>query len=114
MLRANFDYPFAKFALAEDDRPMLMTELPSAGLDRDALAQGLVRLLVIGDRLLEETAPAVAERGVLPSWSGRLPRNPELLAAHRGEVEAAMPEWDPAPPARRRRSLLARLLGTGR
>ena len=38
MLRANFEYAFVKFALTDDDRPMLMTELPPAGLDRDALA----------------------------------------------------------------------------
>jgi hypothetical protein len=114
MLRANFDYPFAKFALTDDDRPMLMTELPAAGLDRDALGRALVRLAVVGDRLLDDTAQAVAERGVLPDWRGRQPRNPALLAAYRPDVEAEMPEWEPAPPARRRRSLLARLLGIGR
>jgi len=114
MLRANFDHPFVKFALTDDDRPMLMTELPAAGLDRDALAQALVRLVVVADRLLDETATAVAEHGALPDWSGRERRNTALLAAHQGEVEATMPEWQPMPPARRRRSLLARLLGTGR
>ncbi len=114
MLRANFDYPFVKFALTDDDRPMLMTELPATGLDRDALAQALVRLMLVADRLLDETAVAVAEHGVLPDWSGWAPRNVALLAAHRAEVEATMPEWQPMPPARRRRSLLARLLGTGR
>ncbi|MGZ8480948.1 MAG: hypothetical protein ACXWWO_00655, partial [Candidatus Limnocylindria bacterium] len=40
MLRANFDYPYVKFALTDDDRPMLMTELPSAALDRDELGRG--------------------------------------------------------------------------
>ncbi len=114
MLRANFDYPYVKFALTDDDRPMLMTELPVSGLDRDALAQSLVRLALVADRLLDETAMAVAERGVLPDWSAQEPRNVSLLAAHREEVEATMPEWLPMPPARRRRSLLARLLGTGR
>ena len=38
MLRANYEYAFVKFALTDDDRPMLMTELPAAGLDREALA----------------------------------------------------------------------------
>ena len=114
MLRANFDYPFVKFALTDDDRPMLMTELPTTELDRDALALALVRLVVVADRLLDETVVAVAERGVLPDWFGHEPRNVALLAAHRAEAEATMPEWQPMPPARRRRSLLARLLGTGR
>jgi hypothetical protein len=114
MLRANYEYPFVKFALTDDDRPMLMTELPAAGLDRDALARTLVRLVVVADRLLDETAAAVADRGNLPDWSGRTPRNEALLAAHRDEVEATMPTWEPVPPPPRRRGLLERLLGINR
>ena len=111
MLRANFDYPFVKFAMTDDDRPMLMTELPTAGIDRDELGRGIVRLAVVADRLLEETAAAVADRGILPDWSGREGRNRELMRSYRAEVEAAMPIWEPPPPPRRRRSLLSRLLG---
>ena len=111
MLRANFDYPFVKFAVTDDDRPMLMTELPTAGLSRDELGRGIARLIVVADRLLEETAAAVADRGVLPDWSGRTPRTEPLLAAYRSQVEAAMPAWEPPPPRRPRRGLLARLLG---
>jgi hypothetical protein len=114
MLRANYEYPFVKFALTDDDRPMLMTELPPSGLDRAALGRTLVRLTVVADRLLDETAAAVADRGNLPDWSGRTPRNMELLAAHRAEVEATMPAWQPAPARPRRRSLLERLLGSNR
>ena len=114
MLRANFDYPFVKFALTDDDRPMLMIELRPAGLDRDALAQALVRLTVVGDRLLDETAAAVAERGILPDWAGRTGRNERLLASHRAEVEASMPAWEKPVPQRRRRGLLERLLGLNR
>jgi len=111
MLRANFEYPFVKFAMTDDDRPMLMTELPSAGMDRDELGRGLTRLLVVADRLLEETAPAVADRGVIPDWSGRTRRNAALLERYGPEVESAMPAWEP--PARRapRRGLIARILG---
>jgi hypothetical protein len=111
MLRANFEYPFVKFAVTDDDRPMLMTELPPGSLDRDELGRGLVRLSVVADRLLEETASAVADRGVLPDWTGRIARNPELLAAYRAEVEAAMPAWEPPLPRPPRRSILARILG---
>jgi len=113
MLRANFEYPFVKFALTDDDRPMLVTELPDGAIDRDALGRALVRLSVIADRLLDETAGAVVDRGVLPDWSDRTPRAPQLLAAYRTEIEAEMPPWTPMPPRRRRRGLLARLLGTG-
>ena len=68
MLRANFDYPFVKFAMTEDDRPMLMTELPSAALDRHELGRALARLAIVADRLLEETAGG----GRRPRRSARL------------------------------------------
>jgi hypothetical protein len=114
MLRANFDYAFVKFAITEDDRPMLMTELPGSALDRDELGRGIVRLIVVADRLLDETAAAVADRGVLPDWSDRTARNPALLAAYRAEVEDAMPDWAPPVPRAPSRGFLARLLGPRR
>ena len=111
MLRANFDYPYVKFALTDDDRPMLMTELPTAALDRDELGRGVARLAIVADRLLEETATAIADRGTLPDWSGRAGRNPALLEAYGAEVESAMPAWQPTAPRARRRGWLARVLG---
>lgn len=114
LLRASFEYPFVKFALTDDDRPMLMVELPTSGLDRDALARALVRIIVVADRLVDETAAAIADRGILPDWSGRVGRNQALLAAHRAEVEASMPAWQEEPARRRRLGLLDRLLGINR
>ena len=111
MLRASFDHPFVKFAISDDDRPMMMTELPPTGLSRDDLGRGLVRLTIVADRLLDETATAVADRGQLPDWSGRVGRNPALLATYRAEAEAVMPAWTVPQPRRARRSPLARLLG---
>ena len=114
MLRASFDHPFVKFAMTEDDRPMLMTELPASAVSRDELGRSLTRIVIVADRLLEETAYAAADRGQLPDWSGRQGRNEALLSAYRGEVEATLPEWEPPPPRRVRRGLLARILGTAR
>lgn len=111
MLRANFDYAFVKFAMTDDDRPMLMTELPTAALDRDELGRGLARIAIIADRLLEDTAAAVADRAVLPDWSDRTSRNGALLDAYGPEVEAMMPAWEPPQPRARRRGLLSRILG---
>ena len=111
MLHANFDYPFVKFAMTDDDRPMLMTELPPAALDRDELGRGIARLAIVGDRLLEETANAIADRGLLPDWSDRQPRNRALLDAYRAEVTSAMPDWQPPRPRIRRRGLIAMLMG---
>jgi hypothetical protein len=111
MLRTNFDQPMVKFALTDDDRPMLMTELPPAAVSRDDLGRGLVRLATVADRLLEETAVAVADRGELPDWSDRTPRNRALLDAYASDVQAVMPAWAPPPPVRARSSLLSRLFG---
>jgi len=111
MLRANFDYPFVKFAMTDDDRPMLMTELPAAAVDRDELGRGIARLAIVSDRLLEETAAAVADRGVLPDWGGRAARNRPLLERYRAEVSSAMPAWEAPSPRPPRRGLLTRLLG---
>ncbi|MEO5986778.1 MAG: YbjN domain-containing protein [Candidatus Limnocylindria bacterium] len=111
MLRANFEYPFVKFAMTDDDRPMLMTELPASAVDRDELGRGITRLAMAADRLLDETAPAIADRGVLPDWSDRSSRNQTLLDAYGADVASAMPEWEPPMPRQRRRGILARLLG---
>ena len=116
MLRAGFDYPLVKFALTDDDRPMLVTELPPAAVSRDELGRGLARLVIVSDRLLDETRTAIRDRGELPDWSGRESRNPTLLVRYRAEVESAMPAWDeplPLPASRRRRGLGA-LLGRRR
>ena len=110
MLHANFDYPFVKFAISDDDRPMLMTELPAASLGRDELGRGIVRLAIVADRLLEETAHAVADRGMLPDWGDRMARNRPLLDAYRAEVTAAMPAWQPPTPRPPRQNLVSRLL----
>ena len=110
MLRANFEYPFVKFAMTDDDRPMLMTELPTSALGRDELGRGLARLAIVADRLLEETAAAVADRAVLPDWSGRESRTAALLERYGPEVEAVMPAWEAPVPRSRRRGLVARIL----
>ena len=53
LLRWNDETPFVKFALAEDERPVLTAELPAATLDRDAVGLALARLLAVADRLHE-------------------------------------------------------------
>ena len=53
LLRWNDETPFVKFALAEDERPVLTAELPAASLDRDAVGLALARLLAVADRMHE-------------------------------------------------------------
>ena len=116
MLRANYEYPFVKFALTDDDRPMLMTELAPDGLDREALGRTLVRLTIVADRLLEETAAAVADRGGLPDVEpGERRAMSRCWRPIADEVEASMPgSGEAAPPRPRRRGLFERLMGSNR
>jgi hypothetical protein len=48
-LRWNDELPFVKFALSDDDRPVLTTELPVGSLDRDELGRAICRLLAVCD-----------------------------------------------------------------
>lgn len=79
LLRWNDEFPFAKFSLAEDGRPILMAELPVDALDGDALGLALARLLLICDRLLEDSAGWLWIGGRIPDRRDRRGRNPGLF-----------------------------------
>jgi hypothetical protein len=100
LLRWNDEYPFVKFSLAEDERPVLATELPIAALDRDALGLAIARSLAIADQLLEESASWLWIGGRIPDTTGRTSRGAALLARfadHLGEL--VEPEAQPEPVA---------------
>ena len=82
LLRWNDEFPFAKFSLAEDERPILATELPIRVLDRDELGLALARSLAISDRLLEESADWIWIGGAIPDSSGRTSRGEGLIARY--------------------------------
>jgi hypothetical protein len=79
LLRWNDEFPFVKFSLAEDDRPVLATELPLRAVNRDELGVALARSLLIADQLLEESAGWLWIGGRIPDQSGRTSRNANLL-----------------------------------
>jgi Putative bacterial sensory transduction regulator len=79
LLRWNDEYPFVKFSLAEDDRPVLATEIAAGALDRDVLGLAIARSLAIADRLLEESAGWLWIGGRIPDTSGRTSRGAALL-----------------------------------
>lgn len=80
LLRWNDEFPFVKFALAEDGRPTLAAELGVTGLDRDVLGMALVRLLGVSDRLLEESAEWLWLGGKIPAdLASRTRRNVGLV-----------------------------------
>ena len=55
LLRWNDELPFVKFSVTEDDRPVMVAELPVAGLDRDGLGLALARELAVADRNHDES-----------------------------------------------------------
>jgi hypothetical protein len=79
LLRWNDELPFAKFSLAEDERPVLASEIPVRFLERDELGLALARSLAVSDRLLEESASWLWVGGTIPSTAGRTSRGAHLI-----------------------------------
>ena len=86
MLKWNDELPFAKFALSEDERPMLTTELASAAVDTDVLGLTLTRLLAICDLLLDESARWLWPGGRVPKDDARERRNQLLFERYGGQL----------------------------
>jgi hypothetical protein len=82
LLRWNDEFPFVKFSLAEDDRPVLATELPLRTADRDELGLAIARSLLIADQLLEESAGWLWIGGRIPDQSQRVSRGADLIARY--------------------------------
>ena len=88
LLRWNDEFPFAKFSVSEDERPVLAVELPIAEATEDALGVALARILGMADRLLDETAGWLWLGGRIPDQGDRTSRNAVFLDRY----EAALPE----------------------
>lgn len=82
LLRWNDEFPFAKFAVATDERPILTTELPIAIVTRDELGITIARLLAICDQLLEESAGWLWIGGRIPDAGDRVSRQAGLFARY--------------------------------
>ncbi len=54
LLRWNDELPFVKFAVGEDERPLLLAEIPVGAADRDALGTALARQLAVADRFHDQ------------------------------------------------------------
>ena len=91
LLRWNDEFPFAKFSVSEDERPLLAVEVPIAEADEDRLGLALARIVGIADHLLDESKdwiwlgwpdarPERAHaRATRTSWPGTRRELPELL-----------------------------------
>jgi hypothetical protein len=82
LLRWNDEFPFAKFSLAEDERPILAAELAVRTVSRDELGLALARALAISDKLLEESAGWLWIGGKIPDQTGRPSRGAALIARY--------------------------------
>jgi hypothetical protein len=94
LLRWNDEFPFAKFSVAEDERPVLAVELPIEGVDGDALGLAIARILGIADRLLAESTDWLWLGGRMPDQGDRTCANPAFLdryAARLPELLEAAP-----------------------
>jgi hypothetical protein len=101
LLRWNDEFPFAKFSLAEDERPILAAELPIRNLGgnelaHDELGLALARALAISDRLLEESADWLWIGGTIPDTSHRESRGAALIARYADRMRELL---DDAPAA---------------
>jgi hypothetical protein len=114
LLRWNDEFPFAKFSVGEDERPLLAVELPidglaalAAGPDRragaDSLGLALARIVGIADRLLDESKAWLWIGGRMPEQGDRTSRNLALLDRFEGRLpdifEAAVDVPAPEVPA---------------
>jgi Putative bacterial sensory transduction regulator len=69
LLRWNDELPFVKFSIGEDERPLLITEIPIDGADRDTLGVALARQLAVADRF-HATSAAWLKAGGWPTGRG--------------------------------------------
>jgi hypothetical protein len=89
LLRWNDDFPFVKFAVGEDERPVLIAELAPQALDADVLGLALARLLDVSDRLLDESASWLWLGGRRPADYGQRPsRHAALLDRYADRLPA--------------------------
>lgn len=82
LLRWNDEFPFAKFSVGEDERPLLAVEQSIAGAaaaGADGLGLALARIVGIADRLLDESKGWIWIGGRMPDVTDRTSRNAALL-----------------------------------
>ena len=79
LLRWNDEFPFAKFSIAEDERPVVAVELPIEDVSADRLGLAIARILGIADRLLDESGDWLWLGGRMPDPGDRRSANGAFL-----------------------------------
>ncbi len=86
LLRWNDEFPFAKFSVSEDERPVLAVELPIDAADADALGLAIARILGMADRLLDESKDWLWLGGRMPDPGDRRSSNAPFLDRYAGRL----------------------------
>ena len=86
LLRWNDEFPFAKFSVSEDERPVLAVEVAAAEADADALGLAIARILGIADTLLDESKDWLWIGGRMPDPGDRRPANGAVLDRFTGRL----------------------------
>jgi hypothetical protein len=86
LLRWNDDILYAKFAVGEDERPILMSEIPVGWVSSDELGRTLARQLAICDRYLDESAGWIWIGGRRPDTGDRVSRQVGLFARYADQM----------------------------
>src|SRR6476659_4039815 len=85
LLRWNDEFPFAKFSVGEDERPLLAVETSiatAAQAGAEGLGVALARIVGIADRLLDESKDWIWIGGRMPDQSNRTNRNEAFLTVY--------------------------------
>jgi hypothetical protein len=95
LLRWNDELPFAKFALSEDERPVLTAEVPATDLTRDSVGTLIARVLAICDLVQEPVLALMGELSRKQAELAKAERDPagvallERYSAELGELAPA-------------------------
>jgi hypothetical protein len=87
LLRWNDELPFVKFSIGDDERPLLLAELPAATATCDALGLALARQLAVADRVHADVTAWLRAGG----WRTDPPAHPDgpgmrLVARYSGDL----------------------------
>jgi hypothetical protein len=97
-LRWNDELPFVKFALSEDDRPMLSAELDHRQLDKERVGLTICRLLAICDLTLERSLVWLHPGAKQPPPMGRPSRQAALFEHYAEQLTELLPALTAAEP----------------
>ena len=86
LLRWNDEFPFVKFSVSEDERPVMAVELSIDTVDADALGVAIARILGTADRLLDESKDWLWQGGRMPDMGERTSVNEAFLARYAGRL----------------------------